>query len=72
MNALIINDKGEKIIECKDMKFENGFIIFDLENNTELFVNPIKVLMMEVTGRLKKVVKKPKITKTSSGGQSIP
>ena len=60
MNALIINDHGETNIECNDMKFEGGFVIFQKDKDEEIFVNPAKVTMMEITGRPKKPVKKIK------------
>lgn len=60
MKALVINDHGEMTLECKDMSFENGFIVFEKEDGSELFVSPAKVIMMEVEGRTKKKEKKVK------------
>lgn len=60
MNALIINDHGETTVDCKDMKFESGFVVFEHEDGSELFVNPAKVMMMEIEGRPKKKEKKAK------------
>jgi len=60
MKAKIISlNEDEKTIECKDLTFEGGFIVFEgIEEDKDLLISPAKIAMMEVTGRPKKPKKK--------------
>jgi hypothetical protein len=55
MKAIVTSLAGDTTeLECKDMVFEGGFIVFQREEEKELFISPVKVAMMEITGRPKK------------------
>jgi hypothetical protein len=61
MNINITNFSGDTDeFECKDMIFENGFIVLKLEDDKDLFISPTKVAIMEVIDRPKKKEVKPK------------
>jgi hypothetical protein len=60
MKAQVINDDGELNFECKDMKFEGGFVVFEKEGNEEVFCSVSRIMLMNITGRPKKAVKKEK------------
>jgi hypothetical protein len=56
---LVTND-GDLNFECKNMTFEGGFVVFEKEDNKEMFASIAKVVLMDVEGRPKKPVKKIK------------
>lgn len=60
MNVNLVTNDGELNFECKNMTFEGGFVVFEKEDNKEMFVSIAKIILMDVTGRPKKPIKKIK------------